>query len=215
MPPPWRLGGDRSQFNFPLALAGRAGRAALVTGNTGGAARPPATRRGRAACSPTGIRDAGLPAGVFNYVSGSGRDNRRCAGAPSAHRRHHLHRFGRVGMQLLQQMATGPWPAPMHRRDGRQESVHRHRARGPGARRRRHRALGFRHGRAEVLGPVQAICARKRRQRTDRARAGKIAAIRIGDARERGNWLGPVVNTGAYDHYASTSNCSRPVARSW
>ena len=58
-------------FNFPLALASGPTAAALVTGNTvvlKGASDTPWAGRLLADC----IRDAGVPAGVFNYVTGSG-----------------------------------------------------------------------------------------------------------------------------------------------
>ncbi len=60
-------------FNFPLALAGGPTAAALVTGNTvvvKGATDTPWAGRLLADC----IRDAGLPPGVFQYLSGSGRE---------------------------------------------------------------------------------------------------------------------------------------------
>ncbi|MBS0419888.1 MAG: aldehyde dehydrogenase family protein [Proteobacteria bacterium] len=56
-------------FNFPFALAGGPVAAALITGNTvvlKGAPATPWAGRLLADC----IRDAGLPAGVFNYLSG-------------------------------------------------------------------------------------------------------------------------------------------------
>lgn len=61
-----------SPFNFPTALTGGPAGAALVTGNT--IVMKPATDtpwvvRLLADC----FRDAGLPAGVFNYVTGPGR----------------------------------------------------------------------------------------------------------------------------------------------
>ena len=58
-------------FNFPLALAGGPAAAALVTGNTvvlKGASETPWAGRLLADC----ISDAGLPPGVFNYLSGPG-----------------------------------------------------------------------------------------------------------------------------------------------
>ena len=58
-------------FNFPLALGGGPTAAALVTGNTvvlKGATDTPWAGRLLADC----IRDAGFPAGVFNYVTGPG-----------------------------------------------------------------------------------------------------------------------------------------------
>jgi acyl-CoA reductase-like NAD-dependent aldehyde dehydrogenase len=56
-------------FNFPLALAAGPVAAALITGNTvvlKGASATPWAGRLLADC----IRDAGVPAGVFNYLSG-------------------------------------------------------------------------------------------------------------------------------------------------
>ena len=58
-------------FNFPIALAAGPTAAALVTGNTvvlKCASDTPWAGRLLADC----IRDAGLPAGVFNYMNGPG-----------------------------------------------------------------------------------------------------------------------------------------------
>jgi 1-pyrroline-5-carboxylate dehydrogenase len=81
-------------FNFPLALAGGPVAAALVTGNTvvvKGATDTPWAGRLLADC----IRDAGLPRGVFNYLSGSGADvGAALVGHPAV-----------AGLTF-----TGPWP---------------------------------------------------------------------------------------------------------
>ena len=61
-----------SPFNFPSALTGGPLGSALVAGNTvvfKPATDTPWTSRKIAEC----LRDAGLPAGVFNYVTGPGR----------------------------------------------------------------------------------------------------------------------------------------------
>lgn len=61
-----------SPFNFPAALSGGPVGAALVTGNTvvlKPATDTPWTVRLLSEC----FRDAGIPAGVFNFVTGSGR----------------------------------------------------------------------------------------------------------------------------------------------
>src|ERR1700738_444615 len=58
-------------FNFPLALAGGPVGAGLLAGNAGveeGATATPWAGRLLADC----VRDAGLPPGVFNYLSGQG-----------------------------------------------------------------------------------------------------------------------------------------------
>ncbi|MBI3133002.1 MAG: aldehyde dehydrogenase family protein [Acidobacteria bacterium] len=68
---PHGVWGVIAPFNFPLALAGGPVAAALVTGNTvvlKGATDTPWAGRLLADC----LRDAGLPPGVFNFVSGSG-----------------------------------------------------------------------------------------------------------------------------------------------
>jgi 1-pyrroline-5-carboxylate dehydrogenase len=60
-----------SPFNFPAALSGGPSAASLVTGNTlvmKPASDTPWTSRLLAEC----FRDAGIPAGVFNYVTGPG-----------------------------------------------------------------------------------------------------------------------------------------------
>ena len=61
-------------FNFPIALAAGPAAAALVTGNTvvlKCASDTPWAGRLLADC----IRDARLPAGVFNYINGPGPES--------------------------------------------------------------------------------------------------------------------------------------------
>ena len=98
-------------FNFPLALAGGPVAAALVTGNTvvlKGASDTPWAGRLLA----DSLRDAGFPAGVFNYVMGPGGvvgnaliDHPDLAGVTftGSHE---------VGMHIYRQMAAGVWPRP-------------------------------------------------------------------------------------------------------
>ena len=98
-------------FNFPLALAGGPVAAALVTGNTvvlKAASDTPWSGRLLADC----IRDAGLPPGVFNFLSGSSGE----IGDPLAE----LPLLAGitftgsvdVGMRLMRMMATGRYPRP-------------------------------------------------------------------------------------------------------
>ena len=58
-------------FNFPLALAGGPTGAALVTGNTV-VMKPASATPWSARLLALALRDAGVPAGVFNCVTGSG-----------------------------------------------------------------------------------------------------------------------------------------------
>src|SRR5256884_1488476 len=105
---PWAV---IAPFNFPLALAGGPVAAALVTGNTvivKGATATPWAGRLLADC----VRDAGLPPGVFNYLSGQGAEvgaalisHPLTAGATftGSHE---------VGMRILQALQAPPVPRP-------------------------------------------------------------------------------------------------------
>jgi len=98
-------------FNFPLALAGGPTAAALITGNTvvvKGASDTPWAARLLADC----IRDAGLPPGVFNYLSGSGPEVGEALSSHAATAGITLTGSVAVGSQLLRQMASGRWPRP-------------------------------------------------------------------------------------------------------
>jgi 1-pyrroline-5-carboxylate dehydrogenase len=108
---PYGVWGVIVPFNFPLALGGGPTAAALVTGNTvvlKGASDTPWAGRLLADC----IRDAGFPAGVFNYLTGAG-------GVVGAALVHHPDLAGltftgshEVGMALVRAMAGGAWPRP-------------------------------------------------------------------------------------------------------
>jgi acyl-CoA reductase-like NAD-dependent aldehyde dehydrogenase len=98
-------------FNFPLALAGGPVAAALVTGNTvvlKGATATPWAGRMLADC----FRDAGFPPGVFNYLSGSGREvgdalvNHRLTAGITFTGSHE------VGMRIARTMQGGAYPRP-------------------------------------------------------------------------------------------------------
>jgi len=98
-------------FNFPLALAGGPVAAALVTGNTvvlKGASDTPWAGRMLADC----LHEAGFPAGVFNYLSGSGgrigntlTDHPFTAGVTFTG-------SYEVGMGIARKMATGRYVRP-------------------------------------------------------------------------------------------------------
>lgn len=98
-------------FNYPFALAGGPVAAALVTGNTvvlKGSTDTPWAGRLLAEC----LRDAGVPAGTFNYVWGSGKVvGEALLGHPAAagvtftgsHE---------VGMRIVRRFSGGAWPRP-------------------------------------------------------------------------------------------------------
>ncbi len=187
-------------FNFPLALAGGPAAAALAAGNTvviKGATDTPWSGRLLADC----IRDAGLPAGVFNYVSGSGREAGEALAKHSLTAGITFTGSVAVGRQLMQQMIGGSWPRPCIAEMGGKNpcivsanadldeaaaGIVRS-AYGMGG--QKCSALSRLYVHASVadalIGRMQAL----------------MGAIRIGDPRGRKNWLGPVINETAYESY--------------
>ena len=139
-----------SPFNFPAALTGGPSAAALVAGNTvvmKPATDTPWTARLIAEC----LRDAGVPDGVFNYVTGPGSTLGQALIDQPGGGRGDLHRFVRRGDEDLpgfRPRALGPADDPGA---GRQESGHRLAPRQPGRRRHRHHALGVWLAGAEML----------------------------------------------------------------
>jgi hypothetical protein len=120
-----------SPFNFPDALTGGPAGAALVAGNTiviKPATDTPWSVRLLAEC----FRDAGLPDGAVNFVTGPGRT-------------------------LGQALIDSPKVAPHHPGAGRQEPGHCLSPRRPGAGSHRHYALGIRPAGPEVLGLLTGI----------------------------------------------------------
>jgi acyl-CoA reductase-like NAD-dependent aldehyde dehydrogenase len=185
-------------FNFPLALAGGPAAAALVTGNTvvvKVASDTPWAGRLLADC----VRDADLPPGVFNQLSGSignalVRDPRTAGitftgSVP-------------VGRQILTQMVSGAYPKPcIAEMGGKNPCIVTAEADLDRA------AAGIVRS-AYGMGGQKCSCLsrlyvdeRIADELIERLRKG-IDAIRIGDPSERANWLGPVINDHAYQDYA-------------
>ena len=188
-------------FNFPIALAAGPTAAALVTGNTvvlKCASDTPWAGRLLADC----IRDAGLPAGVFNYVTGAGaavgeqmiRDA-RTAGATFT---------GSVGVgrTIMAEMAAGRYPRPYIAEMGGKnptivtENADLDRAAAGIAR----SAYGMGGQKCSALSRLYV------HEKVADALLAKIEQeidkIRIGDPTERATGLGPVVNKRAHDSYA-------------
>ena len=188
-------------FNFPMALAAGPTAAALVTGNTvvvKGSTDTPWAGRLLADC----IRDAGLPPGVFNYLSGSGQDvgeamlaDPRLAGLTFTG-------SVAVGLRLLRQMTGGAYPRPCIAEMGGKNPciVTRH--------------ANLEHAAAGIVRSAFGMggqkCSALSRLYVDEAVADDLLArlvasteaLRIGDPCRRENWLGPVVNERAYANYA-------------
>lgn len=187
-------------FNFPLALAGGPVAAAMITGNTvivKCATDTPWAGRLLADC----VRDAGLPPGVFNYVSGSGASvgealvrDPRTAGVTFT---------GSVGVgrTIMREMASGPYPRPCITEMGGKnpcivtENADLDRAAGGIVR----SAFGMGGQKCSALSRlyVHESVADTLVQKIEK----QIESIRIGDPTKRENALGPVVNANAYANY--------------
>ena len=191
-----------SPFNFPFALSGGPVAAALVTGNTvvlKCATDTPWSGRMLADC----IHAAGLPPGVFNYLNGSGSE------AGEALVRHPdvagitFTGSHQVGMNIARRMVAGAVPKPcIAEMGGKNAAIVTARADldlatagivrssfGMGG--QKCSALS----RIFVEEPVaDALLA---------AVVKETQAIKIGDPAQRQNWLGPVINSSAYESYQS------------
>ena len=198
---PYGVWGVITPFNFPFALAGGPVAAALVTGNTvvlKGATDTPWSGRMLAEC----LRDAGIPPGVFNYVSGSG------SGAGEALVSHRdlagitFTGSHAVGMQIHRRMSSGAWPRPCIAEMGGKNPVivsaqaDLDRATVGIVR----SAFGLSGQKCSALSriyvqePVADALIERLVAETER--------LRVGDPTRRENWMGPVINERAWQSYA-------------
>jgi 1-pyrroline-5-carboxylate dehydrogenase len=196
-------------FNFPYALAGGPVAAALVTGNT-------VVFKTASDTALSGwlllevLRDAGLPAGVANYITGSGAeagaalvDHPGIAGVTftGSHE---------VGTAILRKFSLGRRPRPCIAEMGGKNAaiISRHadveRA-----------ATGILRSAFGLQGQKCSACSRVYAERpvAQALRARLVAlteAIRTGDPTRRENWLGPVINATAFERYR---RCAEALAR--
>ena len=188
-------------FNFPIALAAGPVAAALITGNTvvlKGATATPWAGRLLADC----IRDAQLPPGVFNYLSGS-------SGAIGAALIEHPLTAGvtftgsfEVGRQIALKLQGGSYPRPcIAEMGGKNACIVTARADLERA------ASGILRS---AFGMGGQKCSALSRLYVDRQVAAPLTAklleqlqsLAIGDPSRRENWLGPLATQSGYDDFA-------------
>jgi len=190
-----------SPFNFPLALAAGPSGAALVAGNTvvfKPASDTPLTGRLLAEC----MRDAGLPEGVFNFVTGGGAtvgqtliDDPRVAGITFTG-------SYEVGMKIYRAFAAGRWPRPCIAEMGGKNPaiVSAHADLEEAATGIVRSAFGLQgqkcsaNSRIIVEAPVK--------DKLTAMLVSKTRALKMGDPTRRENWLGPVVNATSYRQFS-------------
>jgi acyl-CoA reductase-like NAD-dependent aldehyde dehydrogenase len=191
-------------FNFPYALAGGPLGAALVAGNT-------VVFKVASDTSLSGwllaevMRDAGLPPGVANFVTGPGAQFGDAVAATPGVAGLTFTGSYEVGMQLLRRFAAGRWPRPCIAEMGGKNAaiVSRHadieRA-----------ATGIVRSAFGLQGQKCSACSRVYVERPV-ARAlrdlmvKKAQAIKVGDPTARENWMGPVITAAAYARYQRCS----------
>lgn len=189
-----------SPFNFPLALAGGPSGGALVAGNTvvfKPASDTALTGWKLAEC----FRDAGLPAGVFNFVTGSGRrvgqplvDHPDIAGITFTGSYD-------VGMNIYRNFAAGRYPRPcIAEMGGKNPVIISDKADLDKA------ALGVMRSAFGLQG--QKCSANSRvfvhedvKDEFLQKLVDLTSKINVGDPTRQENWMGPVVNEGAYKDY--------------
>lgn len=187
-------------FNFPLALAGGPVAAALVTGNTvvlKGATATPWAGRLLADC----IRDAELPAGVFNYLSGSSNE----VGAALIE---HPLTAGvtftgsyEVGMRIARALQTGRYPRPCIAEMGGKNACIV-----TAAADLERAATGIMRSSFGMGGQKCSALSRLYVHRDVAAPLiervqQQMSALKIGDPALQSNWLGPVTTADGYANY--------------
>lgn len=189
-----------SPFNFPAALTGGPTGAALVTGNTvviKPATDTPWTVRLLAEC----FRDAGLPDGVCNYVTGPGSTlGQALIESPLVDGVTFTGSFD-VGMKIFRDFASGRYirPAVLELGGKNPAIVSRHadleRA-----------AIGIVRSAFGLQGQKCSACSRVY---IEEAVYGPLvkrlveltSKLTIGDPTDRGTYLGPVINRNSYNDY--------------
>ncbi|MBS0377365.1 MAG: aldehyde dehydrogenase family protein [Proteobacteria bacterium] len=187
-------------FNFPLALTAGPTAAALITGNTvvaKAASATPWAVRLFADC----LRDAGLPPGVFNFLSGpGGTTGAALIGSPltagvtftGSHE---------VGMGILRTLQSPPYPRPcIAEMGGKNACIVTERADlGRAALGIVRSAFGMGGQKCSALSRLyvhEKVADALAAQLTE-----QMAALRIGEPTRREHWLGPVTTASGYEGY--------------
>lgn len=191
-----------SPFNFPVALAGGPTGAALVAGNAvvfKPATDTPWTGYLLAKC----FLDAGLPPGVFNFVTGPGSTlGQELMSNPDVNGITFTGSYD-IGMKIYRTFAAGTAPRPCIAEMGGKNPVIVSRKADLDI-----AALGVYRSAYGLQGQK---CSATSRVYVEQAVKDKFVAklvalleqTRVGDPTKRENWLGPVINDGAAKDYES------------
>jgi 1-pyrroline-5-carboxylate dehydrogenase len=204
---PYGVFGIISPFNFPMALAGGPSAGALIAGNTV-VLKPSSEAPLMGWKFGEALREAGVPAGVFNLVTGPGetvgaelQENRGIDGMVFTG-------SYEVGMKLYRSF-TNEYPRPIITEMGGKNPaiVTRHADLDEAAEGVMRSAFGFdgqkcsANSRVYVERPVA-------RQFVDKL-VEKARAISVGDPTKRETWMGPVINQRALDTFTRAAQEAR------
>ncbi|MDO9545916.1 MAG: aldehyde dehydrogenase family protein [Pelolinea sp.] len=189
-----------SPFNFPAALTGGPAGAALAAGNTiviKPASDTPWTSRLLAEC----FRDAGLPAGVFNFVTGPGSTlGQALIDHPDVDGVTFTGSFD-VGMGIFRSFAKGPYVRPtILELGGKNPAIVSANADVEDA------AVGIVRSAFGLQGQKCSACSRvyieKQIYQKVLTRVLELTnKLKIGDPTDRSVYLGPVINKSSYQDY--------------
>ena len=191
-----------SPFNFPVALSGGPAGAALVAGNTV-VLKPASDTPWAGALLARCFIDAGLPDGVFNFVTGPGGTlGEALIGSPQVDGITFTGSYD-VGMRIYRTFAAGKYPRPcIAEMGGKNPAIVSRRADLDQA------ATGILRSAFGLQGQKCSACSRIFVEQPAKDTlvqklvdlTGKIA---VGDPTRRENWMGPVINRKAYDDFKS------------
>ncbi len=190
-----------SPFNFPPSLSAGPAGAALLAGNTV-VLKPASDSPWAAALIADCFRDAGLPDGVFSFLTGPGSETGE---ALIASRVDGITFTGssEIGMRIFRRFAAGPFARPcILELGGKNPAIVSRRADVETA------AMGIMRSAFGLQGQKCSACSRVYVERPiyDRFVARLVdvtSKIAVGDPTERQHWLGPVINAKAYGDFAA------------
>lgn len=189
-----------SPFNFPAALAGGPSGAALVAGNC--VILKPASDTPLSGWLLTEcFRDAGVPDGVFNFITGSGRTvGQTLVDHPDVDGITFTGSY-EVGTSILREFAEGPYPRPViAEMGGKNPTIISKNADLDKA------AMGVMRSAFGLQGQKCSACSRvyvdkEVKEPFMQKMLDLTRKINVGDPTEKDNWMGPVINKSAYEDY--------------
>ncbi|MFN8439928.1 MAG: aldehyde dehydrogenase family protein [Caldilineaceae bacterium] len=188
-----------SPFNFPIALSGGPTAAALVTGNTVVLKPAEDTPFGPLLLAQCFV-DAGLPPGVFNFVTGDKETGRLLVDHPDVAGVTFTGSY-KVGMDIYSKLAQGPTARPVIAEMGGKNAtiVSKNANLDKAVQGVSRSAFGLQGQKCSACSRVYVHESIKEQFVQKLAEAAK--KIKIGDPSKAENWMGPVSTAKAYENY--------------